>query len=155
MESVYREGFNYKWVQEQWEKNQYHKVQDLFDRPYDQSAGPSKIPAASLEIPVEEFGQVESVRLLVHHGICRILWKSGIAIEVFIDPEQPVGWFKIEGTGKDNEIKLIPPPYTLEAGSSSGNKVTGGHDLRRLGYTAGRLGRIQILCLLPNGSSNR
>jgi len=139
MGNVYREGFNYKWVQEQWKNDHYLKVQEAFDHPYDQSAGPSKIPAAALEIPLEIFGPVESVRLFVQHGICRIHWKNGISAEVFVDPVKPVGWIKITGADLTGEIKIVPPPYTVESGPSSRNKVTAGQDLRRLGYPEGRL----------------
>ncbi|MCK4750436.1 MAG: glycoside hydrolase N-terminal domain-containing protein, partial [Bacteroidales bacterium] len=139
MENVYKEGYNYSWVQQQWEKDRYKKVQEAFDKPYDQSAGPSKIPAAALEIPLDGFGPVDSVRLYTHHGMCRIDWKNGISMEVFVDPEEPVGWFRITGADAEQEIKLVPPPYTLDAAPSSRNKVTGGQDLRRLEYPAGQL----------------
>lgn len=139
MGNVYKKGFSYQWVQEQWKKEQYLKVQEAFDHPYDQSAGPSKIPAAALEIPLGDFGPVESVRLLVHHGICMVYWKNGISMELFIDPIEPVGWFKITGTYHTPEIKVVPPPYTVEPDPSARNMVTGGQDLRRLEYPAGKL----------------
>ena len=139
MGNVYKKGFNYQWVQEQWKTEQYQKVQEAFDHPYDQSAGPTKIPAAALEIPLEDFGPVESVRLLVNHGICMVYWKNGISMELFIDPIEPVGWFKIRGTDHTPEIRIVPPPYTVEPDPSTRNMVTGGQDLRRLEYPAGKL----------------
>ncbi len=84
MKNMYREGFNYKWVYEQWKKDQYQEVQKMFDRPYDESAGPSKIPAAAMEIPSREFGPIQSVRLFVHKGICRIKWQNGMSMDIFI-----------------------------------------------------------------------
>jgi alpha-L-fucosidase 2 len=139
MVNVYKEAYNYKWVKQNWEENHYKNVQKAFDEPYDQSAGPSKIPAAALEIPLEGFGPVESVRLYTHHGLCRIEWKSGISMELFVDPEEPVGWFRITGVDRDGEINLVPPPYTVDAEPSSRNKVTGGQDLGRLEYPAGQI----------------
>lgn len=76
MENVYKEGLNYAWVYKNWEENSYRKVQQAFDVPYDQAAGPSKIPVAALELPLDEFGPVESVRLFTHHGLCRIQWET-------------------------------------------------------------------------------
>lgn len=139
MDNMYREGFNYKWVYEKWEKDRYQEVQQMFDRPYDQSAGPSKIPAAALEIPIDEFGPVESVRLFVHNGICRIEWQNGMSMDIFIDPENPVGWFEIKGNIENIEINLVPPAFTLDPENSASNVVTGGQDLRRLGYEEGEL----------------
>ena len=139
MENMYREGVNYSWVYEKWEKDEYEEVQEMLDRPYLQNAGPSKIPGAALEIPVEEMGPVESVRLFVHMGLCRIEWQNGMSMDVFIDPENPVGWFKISGNTKPLDIKLIPPAYTIVQKSSEGNRVSGEQDLRRLGYPEGEL----------------
>ena len=137
--NVYKEEYTYKWVQKNWEEKNYRKVQQAFDVPYDQSAGPSKIPVAALEIPLDGYGPVESVRLYTHHGLCVIQWKSGVSMEIFIHPEDPVGWFRITTAPADTEIKLAPPPYTLGADPSSRNRVTGGQDLNRLGYPAGEL----------------
>ena len=36
-----------QWVLRNWEENTYKKVQTAFDVPYDQAAGPSKIPVAA------------------------------------------------------------------------------------------------------------
>jgi alpha-L-fucosidase 2 len=141
MQNMYREGFNYGWVHEQWKKDNYQAVQGMFDRPYDESAGPSKIPAAALEISSGEFGPVHSVRLFVHQGICRIDWQNGMSMDIFLDPEKPVGWFAIKGNSKNLEIKLVPPNYDSE--STAVNKVTGGKDLRLLGYPAGELAETQ------------
>lgn len=137
--NVYRQEYNYRWVQEQWEENSYSKVQKAFDVPYDHSAGPSKIPVAALEIPLDGYGPVESVRLYTHHGLCVIQWKSGVSMEIFVHPEDPVGWFRITASPADTEIRLAPPPYTLGADPSSRNRVSGGQDLNRLGYPAGEL----------------
>ena len=130
----HKEEYTYKWVQKNWEEKNYRKVQQAFDGPYDQSAGPSKIPVAALEIPLDGYGPVESVRLYTHHGLCVIQWKSGVSMEIFVHPEDPVGWFRITTAPADTEIKLAPPPYTLGADPSSRNRVTGGQDLNRLGY---------------------
>jgi alpha-L-fucosidase 2 len=111
----------------------------VFDQPYNQAAGPSKIPAAALEIPLDDFGAVQSVRLYTQHGICEILWENGISMELFIDPVDPVGWFRIRGAEKESGIELVAPPYTVDVAPSSRNRVTGGEDLRRLDYPPGEL----------------
>ena len=139
MENVYKEVLNYSWVYKNWKENTYGKVQKAFDEPYDRAAGPSKIPVAALEFPIGDFGPVESVRLFTHHGLCQIRWENGTFMELFMDPENPVGWFRITGAEAGQEVTLVPPPYTLDADTSSRNMVTGGQDLRRLDYPAGEL----------------
>jgi alpha-L-fucosidase 2 len=137
--NVYKEGLNYSWVQEHWKADTYNKVQQAFDVPYDRSAGPSKIPVAALEIPLEKFGPVESVRLKVHQGLCQVRWKQGIILELYIHPTDPVGWFRISGANKDSRIEMATPPFSRPAENSDRNRVTGGQDLDRLGYPAGKL----------------
>jgi len=139
MENMYKEEYDFNWLMQQWENNSYENVQAVFDQPYNQAAGPSKIPAAALEIPLDNFGAVKSVRLYTQHGICEILWESGKSMELFIDPVDPVGWFRIRGSEKDDGIKLVAPPYTVDVAPSSRNRVTGGEDLRRLDYPPGKL----------------
>jgi len=139
MGNIYREGLNYKWVYKNWKENNYEKVQKAFDEPYDQAAGPSKIPVAALEIPLNDMGPLKSVRLYTHHGLCHILWEDGVSMEIFMDPENPLGLFRIRGADPGLEVKLVAPPYTSESEPSDRNKVTGGQDLRRLGYPAGEL----------------
>lgn len=130
--------FTYKWIYEQWENDTYIEAQKKGDHPYDQSAGPSKIPAAAIEIPIMNWGPVKSVRLLTHHGICRIIWKSGISMDLFVNANGQNGWIKISGTEDDVGFQLIPPPYFVEKESGIDNPVSG-QDLRRLGYGAGLL----------------
>ena len=139
MENVYREGYNFEWVQQLWEEKNYKQVQKAFDNTYDQAAGPSKIPVAALEMALDQLGPVESARLYTHHGLCQILWENGSSMEIFMDPEKPLGWFRIRNADPDLEINLVPPPYTQESEASDRKKVTGGQDQRTLGYPAGDL----------------
>ena len=138
MENMYDPGFTYEWVYEQWKNNTYLEAQLMGDRPYDESAGPSKIPAAAIEIPIEEWGPVESVRLFTHHGICRVIWENGIEMEVFVHAQEPAGWIRITGHPPSTGFYLIPPLYYLENTDILDDPVTG-QDLRLLGYPRGNL----------------
>jgi len=60
-------------------------------------------------------------------------------MELFMDPEKPVGWFRLDGVEAEHEFKLVAPPYASKSRSSDRNKVTGGQDVQRLGYPAGEL----------------
>ncbi len=138
-DNVYKEGINYQWVRKNWEDKTYKKVHKALDEYYDKAAGPSKIPVAAMELGLDQLGPVESVRLYTHHGLCRIQWTNGASMELFMDPEEPVGWFRLNGVDAAHEINLVAPPYTSVSGSSDRNKVTGGQDVERLGYPAGKL----------------
>ncbi len=138
MENMYDPSFTYDWVYEQWKNDAYIEVQNKGDRPYNQSAGPSKIPAAAIEIPIENWGPVKSVRLYTHHGICKVTWESGAGMDIFVDATQPAGWIKITGDPSSDIFNLIPPPYYVEKSSDADDPITG-QDLRQLSYPAGNL----------------
>jgi len=130
--------WTFRWVKEQWEKNEYKSVQDRFDRPYDADPAPSKIPAGALEFDLGVFGAPESVRLFVDEAVCRVAWKAGKSFETFVHAVKPVGWFRLKGAGKDFKPSLIMPLYQAAKDSGDTNPVTG-QDLRRLGYEQGRV----------------
>jgi len=144
-DNVYKEGINYSWVRKHWEDRSYKEVHKALDAYYDKAAGPSKIPVAALELGLDQLGPVKSVRLYTHHGLSLITWENGSSMEIFMDPERPVGWFRLAGVDAAHDIKLVAPPYTSKSGASDRNKVTGGQDVERLGYPAG---------VLQNGSTS-
>jgi len=138
-DNVYKDGINYRWIHKNWEKHSYRKVHKALDDYYDEAVGPTKIPVAAMELAMDQLGPVTSVRLFTHHGLCHIQWKNGASMEIFMDPEKPVGWFRLKGVDNTHEIKLIAPPYTTKSGVIDINKVTGGQEVEKLGYPEGEL----------------
>ncbi|MGA2587264.1 MAG: glycoside hydrolase family 95-like protein [Candidatus Aminicenantales bacterium] len=130
--------WKFRWVVEQWKKNDYKPVQDKFDKPYDADPAPSKIPAGALEFDLAAFGSPESVRLFVSEAVCRIQWPGGESLETFVHATKPMGWFRIKGAGKDIAPNLIMPLYQAAEDGGDLNPVTG-QGLRRLGYEQGRV----------------
>ena len=138
MVNMFKEGFNYQWVYDQWLMNAYDTVQKMFDRPYDQNAGPSKIPAGAIEIPMEGLGEVRSIRLYTHQAICEVIWESGTKLNLFVNADENVGWLNFENLTDPIDIKLIPPVYFSEDKGEVVDNVTG-QELTRLGYPKGQL----------------
>jgi alpha-L-fucosidase 2 len=138
MENLDKPEWRYSWVKEQWVKNTYSKVQEMFDVLYDRNPAPSKIPGGALEFDISSLGGVESVKLNLKKALCEIKWKNGVILEAYINAESPVGWFKFKGLNTGLIPDLIAPAYNLEGGSAADNPVTG-QDLRRLGYPGGAI----------------
>lgn len=138
MENLDIPEWKYSWVKEQWEKNSYSKVQEMFDIPYDRNPAPSKIPGAALEFDISAFGETESVELNLKDATCRIRWKNGVILETFVNATHSVGWFRVKGINAGLIPELIPPAYNLEGESGAESPVTG-QDLRRLGYPKGEI----------------
>jgi alpha-L-fucosidase 2 len=140
MENIDKPEWKYSWVMEQWEKNTYSKVQEMFDVPYDRNPAPSKIPGAAIEFDISRLGETETVVLNLKDATCRIKWKNGASLETFINAAKPLGWFRFKGVSAGLMPELIAPAYNLEGESGEESPVTG-QDLRRLGYPKGELSK--------------
>jgi len=136
MDNLKGPEWKFRWVVDQWKKNDYKPVQEKFDRPYDDNPAPTKIPAGALEIDLPGFGAAENVRLFVGDAVCRVVWPGGRSLETFVHATRPVGWFRILGGPKDVKPVLIMPAYRSNADTGPGNSLTG-QDLRRLDYEQG------------------
>ncbi|MEI7724547.1 MAG: glycoside hydrolase family 95-like protein [Bacteroidota bacterium] len=126
--------FSFTWVKEQLENGTYDSVQKFFDEPYERDAGPTKIPAGALEIPVGGMGEVESVHLYLSDALCEVKWKSGARFIVFVDANRNRGWFHLENFPLPVALKLDAPDFTLQAQKGTSNSVDG-QSLGRLNYT--------------------
>ena len=133
------EGFSFHWLYEQLQKGDYTPVQRRFDNPYNAYPGPSKIPGAGLEFPIEHFGEVEKVHLYQRQAVCEVVWKSGVSLRSFVHAQKPVGWFIFEGVEADFEPLLIPPSYNEEVRHTAEDHSQ--HSLFRLGYEQGKVER--------------
>ena len=127
--------FRFAWVRGKVLKNDYGPVHRMGDVPYDRDPAPTKIPAAAIEFDVSALGEVESVRLSVAEGVCRVRWKSGAKLMTFVHATEPVGWFQFEGLPLGKRPKLIPPAYAAAVpASDAGKNSLDTKTLASLGY---------------------
>ncbi|WP_373496942.1 glycosyl hydrolase family 95 catalytic domain-containing protein [Aquiflexum sp.] len=138
MENIDFEKYDFNWVKKQWENNQYGAVQRQYDVPYDTLAGPSKIPGAALEFDISGLGEIESIKLDLQKAYCVIQWKNGTKLRTFVHATEPIGWYSFENLKTELLPTIVPPPY-VGAGSTEALDPVSGQDLRRLGYSAGKL----------------
>lgn len=137
MENLQGKPYKYSWVKEQWEKDTYKNVQDLFDAPYDKAPAPSKIPGGALEFAIASLGKVKKSTLYIATGTGEIQWESGASLRTYVHAANPIGWFKFEGIKEESfSPELMIPAYNLPGESQADNPETG-QDLRRLGYPEG------------------
>ena len=136
MENLDKSEWRFSWVRQQWEKNTYEKVQQMFDAPYDRNPAPSKIPGAALEFNISKFGKVKSFILDISTATCRIEWESGVRMEAFVNAEKTTGWFRFTGLDSYLIFDLLPPSYSRPADSTSVDSHSG-QDLYLLGYEPG------------------
>ncbi len=134
-----KDEFNFDWVYQKWEENDYGIVQEFFDRgAYSNSIAPSKIPGAALEFAFKGMEKVVLAELDVQTASAQVQWSNGLKLESFIQADKSTGWFRMRNVPEDLKIKLIPPRYQTEKDSGEEDEVSG-QDLRRLGYTQGEV----------------
>ena len=136
IESLSKPEFSYSWVYEQVLKGDYTPVQQLFDVPYNQLPGPSKIPGAALEFDIAGLGAVKNVQLKTDEAICIVEWESGAILETFVQADSPAGWFLFKNVTEGFTPNLIPPEYKKKDTGKQEDLISG-QDLQRLGYTQG------------------
>jgi len=130
--------WSFAWVAEQWAADRYDLVQKKFDAPYEDNPAPTKIPAGALEFDLSGFGPMKSVRLDVEGAAGLAAWADGRSLETFVQADTPVGFFLFSKAPADFKPVLRLPPYAGDSSAGPADSV-GGQDLRRLGYSRGRL----------------
>lgn len=138
IDSISGTNNRFSWVKEQVEKGDYLPVQKKYDHPYDELAAPSKIPGAALEFDLGTIGKPNHVQLLVNNAICEVAWENGATLKTFVHASQPVGWFHFENLIDSININIIAPQYS-EGDTLKSLGPVAGLDLRRLGYTQGKV----------------
>ena len=138
MENLDKPEWRFSWVKEQWEKDSYQNVQQMFDAPYDRNPAPSKIPGGAVEVNISSFGKILSAGLDLETAVCNITWDSGITMQAFINAGKTTGWFRFKGLKSNLAFDLLPPPYTVPGDTAADNSHSG-QDLRLLGYSPGEM----------------
>ena len=133
--------WKFKWVYNQWLKNDYGPVQEQFDNPYNSQPAPSKIPAAAIEFDTRSLGEIALAELHVKTAVCEVTWKNGARLTCFINANEPVGWYRFEGISENIDVELIKPAYKI-AGDDENVDSHSGPDLRRLGYPEGIINKL-------------
>jgi alpha-L-fucosidase 2 len=131
--------WSFRWVKTQWAQNTYASAQEKFDRPYEESPAPTKIPAGAVEFDLTGFGPAVSVRLEVAQALGRVVWADGRTLETFVQADAPIGFFKFTGMKPGFRPNLRMPPYGGDTPAGAVGDSVAGQDLRRLGYDQGRV----------------
>lgn len=137
MKGLHRPEFSYEWIIGQVRKKDYAVVQEYFDAPYEKEPAPTKIPGGALEFDIQEWGEIDHVRLSLEKAVCEVRWKDGPVLTTFVHATHPVGWFRLENMSQDFRPSLVAPKYEGEVTSAGGSVE--GDDLVRLGYPQGQI----------------
>ena len=125
--------FNYQTMRRWVEQGEEKKLHNLFEKPYDVNAAPTKIPAGRIEITFPEKVKVDSSRLFIKSAAAKVYLHNGVVVTIFQHAQEPLGLLKIENAAVLPQIVLKAPKFggKTEKGNFSSLK-TG--SLARLGY---------------------
>jgi alpha-L-fucosidase 2 len=137
MENIDFDKWKFQNVYEHWKADNYEKVQQVFDVPYDQLPALSKIPAGALEFDIVKLGKVKLVSLDVETATCVVDWENGAKLTTFVHAEKPVGWYKFENLPENISIELVSPAYNRE--NKEGKTSQSRNDLNQLEYPQGEI----------------
>lgn len=132
------DSLNFKMVREKLAANEYRKIQQLGDEPYEANPAPTKIPGAAIEIDISSLGKVRDARLDLHKAIVIIEWEKGVRLETFVNAVGNAGVFSFYELKEDLHLELVPPTYQKTDATKNGNSVQG-QGLEQLGYQQGKV----------------
>ena len=138
-DSLSRSKFRSACVKEHIRRKDYLPVQKKLDHPYDMEPAPAKIPGAALEFSLKELGNPSSVRLYLNDALCEVKWPEGTRLQTFVHASEPVGWFVFDQLDENLIPDIIAPTYADTLSGDSGGGPVEGLDLKRLGYSQGKV----------------
>ncbi|WP_167619571.1 glycosyl hydrolase family 95 catalytic domain-containing protein [Maribellus sediminis] len=133
-ENINFDEWKFNDVYKYWKSGDYQTVHKEFDRPSNDYAAPTKIPAAALEFDVEKLGEVKQVTLDLATASSTVEWENGAILKTFIQADQSIGWYRFENIPEELTTELIAPDYQGEK-----EKEQGKQSLSQLGYPAGTI----------------
>lgn len=146
--------FNFKWVQQHVEKNEYDTVHRLGDDPYEAFPYPTKIPAGALEFDIAKLGKVKTVSLDISNALCTVEFVNGVRFNNYIHATNNTGYFGFENLSSAGIIpELMIPDYTDATNDAAGNSVEG-QGLKRLGYAKGTVTKTRNRVLYHQPTTN-
>ena len=129
--------YTYKWAYQHRIKGDFDTVWKVADLPYDRDAAPTKIPGAAIEFNISKLGEIETACLDLKSASCIVKWKNGVEFSIFVDANSHLARYKWYNFTPVPDLKA--PQYTSSSVNPSENQVVGGSDLRRLGYSEGKI----------------
>ncbi len=133
-ENIDFDNWKFNDVYNYWKSDNYQTVLQEFDRPSNNYAAPTKIPAAALEIDISKLGKVKQVTLDLSTASSIVEWENGARFTAFIHADKSIGWYRFENVPEGLETELIAPDYQGEREQQQSNQ-----SLSKLGYPPGTI----------------
>lgn len=126
--------YSYKTMR-QWVKDgRIDDLHRLYDAPYKNNPGPTKIPAGRVELTFDDDCRFQEASLDLGKAVCAVRFANQAAVRVFVHAEKPLGVIYIAGR-KPASVALLAPPFGGKGTEGKASAASHGHgDLATLRY---------------------
>ena len=126
--------YNYETMRKWVKEGRIEDLHRLYELPYRNNPGPTKIPAGRIEIYFPDGVSLKYSRLSLKDAAAVVEMSDGTKLKIFQHATDPVGVLSISGCEKLPEIKLVAPKFGgfCNDGKKFNSLDTG--ELARLGY---------------------
>jgi alpha-L-fucosidase 2 len=140
--------FNFKWVTQHVQTNDYDTVHKLGDAPYDNIVYPTKLPAGAIEFNTSSFGKVASNVLDISTALNTVKFENGVVFNCYIHATKQQGFFGFENLSSTDSIFKIVAPHLIIPNYSGESKIEddnthAGEGLPKLGYAKGTVTKTE------------
>jgi hypothetical protein len=126
--------YNYETMHEWVRDGRIEDLRRLYEHPYRDNPGPTKIPAGRIEISFESNNPVRASELALETAIARVTLQNGAQVEIFQHATEPVGMLKISGNPDSIQFQLVAPAFGVKVVPGQNINELNAGDLARLGY---------------------
>lgn len=125
--------YNFKTMRDWVRMGRIEDLRRLYEHPYRDDPGPTKIPAGRIEITFDAANTVLGSELDLETATARVRLANGAEVEIFQHATEPVGILRISGITDSIQLQLVAPAFGLKVAGKNINELNPG-DLARLGY---------------------
>ena len=123
-------------VMRQWVKEgRKDDLYNLYEKPYSKNAGPTKIPAARIQITVPS-AKVSTSRLALSSASANVKFDDGTVVDVFQHADEAFGLIRILPGQNFPEFELVVPAFYKKSSETESKNALDTGDLGLLGYPA-------------------
>ena len=130
--------YNYQTMRQWVAEGRIDELHRLYELPYRRDPGPTKIPAARIELQFSEGIQVKSSRLSLSRAMATVELSDGCQMQILQHATEPIGILTIKGQPEPPSLELVAPGFGSPGDAHEDYTSLNAGDLARLGYASPR-----------------